>query len=99
MQNLPGNLGVSGAWNLIIKCYVMAPYWIICNDDVSFCPSFLEEMMNTANSDEMIGMIHGNKGDYGVGSWDLFFLLKKVLSDSLVCLMKIYILHIVKMLI
>ena len=31
VANLPGNLGVSGAWNLIIKCYVMAPYWIICN--------------------------------------------------------------------
>ena len=58
VANLPGNLGVSGAWNLIIKCYVMAPYWIICNDDVSFCPGFLEEMINTANSDEMIGMIH-----------------------------------------
>ena len=55
-------------------------------------------MINTANSDEMIGMIHGNKGDYGVGSWDLF-LLEKVLSDSLVCLMRICILHTVKMLI
>ena len=57
VANLPGNLGVSGAWNLIIKCYLMAPYWIICNDDVSFGPGFLEEMVKTAESDPMIGMI------------------------------------------
>ena len=81
VANLPGNLGVSGAWNLIIKCYVMAPYWIICNDDVSFCPGFLEEMMNTADSDPMIGMVHGNKGDYGVGSWDLFLIKESIVRQ------------------
>lgn len=81
VANLPGNLGVSGAWNLIIKCYLMAPYWIICNDDVSFGPGFLEEMVNTAESDPMIGMIHGNKGDFGVGSWDVFFIRESIIRQ------------------
>ena len=38
-------------------------------------------MINTANSDEMIGMIHGNKGDYGVGSWDLFFIRESIVRQ------------------
>lgn len=81
VANLPGNIGVSGAWNLIIKCYLMAPYWIICNDDVSFGPGFLEEMVRVSESDPNIGMIHGNKGDFGVGSWDLFLLRESIVRQ------------------
>jgi hypothetical protein len=72
--HLPANIGCGGAWNLIIKCYMMAPYWIIVNDDVAFGPGFLREMAETAEADPDIGMIHGHSGDYGVGSWDLFLI-------------------------
>ena len=62
---MPRNIGVSGAWNLIIKCYMNAPYWIIVNDDVSFGLGLLEEMYNHAQDDE-IGLVHGNPGDFNV---------------------------------
>lgn len=79
--HLPANLGVGGAWNLIIKCYMMAPYWIITNDDVAFGPGFLEEMKTKAENDSEVGLIHGYDGDFNVGSWDLFlikdFVIKK----------------------
>lgn len=72
--HLPTNLGVSGAWNLIIKCYMMAPYWIISNDDVAFDSGFLKEMSETAENNPDVGMIHGHDGDFNVGSWDLFLI-------------------------
>jgi len=72
--HLPTNLGVSGAWNLIIKCYMMAPYWIISNDDVAFGPGFLKEMREVIENDPEVGMVHGHDGDFNVGSWDLFLI-------------------------
>jgi hypothetical protein len=80
--NLPGNIGCSGAWNLIIKCFIMSPYWIIVNDDVAFDKGFLEEMVNTSRENSDAGVIHGLSGDFDVGSWDLFlikdFVIKKL---------------------
>jgi hypothetical protein len=78
--NLPGNIGCSGAWNLIIKSNVMSPYWIITNDDVAFCPGFLNEMVSTAESDADIGIIHGYSGDFNVGSWDLFLIRDHIIQ-------------------
>lgn len=72
--HLPSNFGVSGAWNLIIKSYMMAPYWIISNDDVAFGPGFLKEMRDAAENDSEVGMVHGHSGDFNVGSWDLFLI-------------------------
>lgn len=74
VTHLPANLGVSGAWNLIIKCYMMAPYWIITNDDVAFGPGFLKEMRDAAENDSDVGMVHGHSGDFNIGSWDLFLI-------------------------
>ena len=71
--HMPRNIGVSGAWNLIIKCYMNCPYWIIVNDDVSFGLGLLEEMYNHSQDNE-IGLVHGNPGDFNVGSWDLFLI-------------------------
>lgn len=78
--NLPANIGVSGAWNLIIKCYMMAPYWIITNDDVAFGPGFLKEMNDVVENDSEVGMVHGHSGDFDVGSWDLFLIRDFVIS-------------------
>jgi hypothetical protein len=72
--HLPANIGVSGAWNLIIKCYMNSPYWVIANDDVSFGPGVLEEMSTKIENDSNLGLIHGNPGAFGVGSWDLFLI-------------------------
>jgi GT2 family glycosyltransferase len=71
--HLPCNLGVSCAWNLIIKSYINSPYWIIVNDDVAFTDGLLEEMFLCANDPE-IGMVHPYGGDFGQGAWDLFLI-------------------------
>jgi GT2 family glycosyltransferase len=65
---LPSNIGCSGAWNLIIKSFMHAPYWVISNHDVMFEPGFLEEM-NTKAQEEEIGLVHGSNG-----GWDIFLL-------------------------
>jgi hypothetical protein len=74
VTHLPANIGCGGAWNLIIKCYMNSPYWIIVNDDVSFGNGFLNEMASKAQGDATIGLIHGYAGDFNLGSWDLFLI-------------------------
>lgn len=66
--HLPANLGCSGAWNLIIKSFMNAPYWIISNHDVMYEPGFLEEMNQEAQDPE-VGLVHG-----AGGGWDIFLL-------------------------
>lgn len=81
VTHLPANLGVSGAWNLMIKCYMNCPYWIITNDDVAFGEGFLAEMYSQATNDPSIGVIHGYHGDFNVGSWDLFLIRDHVIAE------------------
>ncbi len=64
--HLPANVGCSGAWNLIIKSFMKAPWWLISNHDVMYEPGFLEEMCD-AMSDETVGTAHGSGG-----GWDVF---------------------------
>jgi GT2 family glycosyltransferase len=71
--HMPSNIGVSGAWNLIIKSYMNSPYWIISNHDVAFTVGFLKEMVDAAEDPE-IGMVHGKAGDFGLGGYDLFLI-------------------------
>lgn len=78
--HLPANMGVSTAWNMIIKCYMNSPYWIIVNDDVSFGLGFLEEMVSKAEDPE-VGVVHGKSGDFEVGSWDLFLIKDWVIQQ------------------
>lgn len=68
--HLPSNIGCSGAWNLIIKSYMLEPYWIIASHDVCFTPGYLEEMVQKAQDPE-VGV---------VGYWDLFLLKDWVVS-------------------
>jgi GT2 family glycosyltransferase len=79
--HLPANIGCGGAWNFIIKCYMLAPYWVIVNDDVAFGSGLLEEMATKADADPDIGMIHGHFGDYNVGSWDLFLIRDHIIKQ------------------
>jgi hypothetical protein len=78
--HMPGNIGCAGAWNLIIKCYMNAPYWIIANDDVAFGAGLLEEMANTIEESLTVGMIHPNPGDFGIGAWDLFLIRENIVK-------------------
>ena len=76
--HLPSNIGVPAAWNLIIKSYVMEPYWIICNNDVSFTPGFLEEMVAKSKNEE-VGIvwppsINEQFASYDLGSFECFLL-------------------------
>jgi GT2 family glycosyltransferase len=81
VSHLPANIGCGGAWNLIIKCYMHSPYWVIVNDDVAFSMGMLEEMANAANEDPTIGIVHGHAGDFNVGSWDLFLIRDFVIQE------------------
>lgn len=68
VTHMPSNIGCSGAWNLIIKSFMKAPYWVISNHDVMFEPGFLQEMQTKAEDDE-VGVVHGSGG-----GWDIFLL-------------------------
>ena len=68
VTHMPANLGCSGAWNLIIKCFMKAPYWVISNHDVMYEPGFLEEMNEKAQDSE-VATVHGSGG-----GWDIFLL-------------------------
>jgi hypothetical protein len=78
--HMPANIGCAGAWNLIIKCYMNAPYWIIVNDDVAFGPGLLEEMATIVEESPTVGMIHPNPGDFGIGAWDLFLIRENIVQ-------------------
>jgi hypothetical protein len=80
VTHMPANIGCAAAWNLVIKCYLNAPYWIIVNDDVAFKPNLLKEMIDRATEDPDVGMIHGHQGDFFVGSWDLFLIRDHVVQ-------------------
>jgi GT2 family glycosyltransferase len=80
VTHMPGNIGCGGAWNLIIRCYMHSPYWVITNDDVAFGPGLLKELEEKAEADPDIGMIHAYEGDFNVGSWDLFMIRDHIIQ-------------------
>ena len=73
--HLPSNIGCSGAWNLIIKCYLTEPYWVIVNNDVAFTPGLLEELA-LKSKDETHGLIKGKEFQ-----WDLFLIKDWVVQE------------------
>jgi GT2 family glycosyltransferase len=50
--DLPANQGVSGSWNLGIKCFPYAHRWFIVSNDVVFEPGALE-LLSQARRDEI----------------------------------------------
>ena len=71
--HMPYNIGCAGGWNMIMKSFMHSPYWIIINHDCSFGSGFLKEMYEAAQ-DEETGLVFGNGGDFGLGSFDLFLI-------------------------
>jgi hypothetical protein len=81
--NLPNNIGCSSAWNLIIKLYPMAPYWVISNHDVSYPAGFLQKMMELGY-DSSVGIVHGdNEHPPGLklGGWEIFLIRDFVIQE------------------
>jgi hypothetical protein len=60
---------------------MLAPYWIIVNDDVAFGPGLLKEMASLVDQDPTIGMVHPNSGDYNIGAWDLFLIRDTIVQE------------------
>lgn len=52
--NMPSNQGISGSWNLGIKCYPHAPYWLIGSADTSFREGELKKFEKFSGSDYFI---------------------------------------------
>lgn len=77
--HLPSNLGCSTAWNLIIKSFPTAPYWIIVNHDIAFTTGYLEQMANYAK-DSDVGIVHGNIGAWNIGGWEVFLIKDFVIA-------------------
>jgi len=73
--NLPSNIGCSGAWNLIIKSYMMNPYWIIASHDIAFTPGFLDTMVRTSEKED-VGVVKGKEFQ-----WDLFLIKDWVIQE------------------
>jgi len=73
--HLPTNIGCSGAWNMIIKSYMKAPYWVISNHDLMYTPGMLKSMVERAQDPET-GIVHGDNG-----SWDLFLIKDWVVQE------------------
>lgn len=74
VTHMPSNIGCSGAWNLIIKCFMKEPYWFITNHDLKYEPGFLK-MANERIQHDDCDILHGN--GY---SWDFFGLTEKTVS-------------------
>jgi SAM-dependent methyltransferase len=75
VAHLPANIGCSGAWNLIIKCYVMSPYWVIANHDISFTSGLLQAMVKSSQKED-IGIVKGKEFQ-----WDLFLIKDWVVQE------------------
>lgn len=50
---VPCGLGLTGAWNLIVKATPYAPYWLLVNDDAHFEPGALELIHNQVDPDAL----------------------------------------------
>jgi GT2 family glycosyltransferase len=46
---IPFGLGLTGAWNLIVKATPYAPYWVLVNDDAWFEPGSLQIIAEQAD--------------------------------------------------
>jgi GT2 family glycosyltransferase len=52
--NMPANMGVAGSWNLGIKCFPHAPYWLISSNDNHWMPGGLKKMSELSAPDKLV---------------------------------------------
>ncbi len=68
------NVGCPAGWNLIIKCYMMEPFWFIVSHDIEFTPGLIKEMMGKTLFQPGVGMVHIGVSDRLYGSYEAFIL-------------------------
>ena len=51
---MPSNLGVAGSWNLGIKCFPHAPYWLIGSNDNKWIPGNLQKFEQISSPDKIV---------------------------------------------
>jgi GT2 family glycosyltransferase len=64
--NMPANLGLSAAWNLGIKCYPHAKYWLFASADTTWGESSLKEIDDLSGSDKLV-LTNDAYGCFSVG--------------------------------
>lgn len=52
--NMPANMGVAGSWNLGIKCFPHAPYWVFMSNDNYWMPGGLREMEELSDPTKLV---------------------------------------------
>jgi GT2 family glycosyltransferase len=52
--NMPSNIGVAASWNLGIKCFPHADYWVIGSNDNAWVPGSLEQLEKESNKDSLV---------------------------------------------
>ena len=52
--NMPSNQGVAGSWNMGIKAYPFAPYWLIGSADTHFMPGALKLFEELSGPDKFV---------------------------------------------
>ena len=52
--NMPANMGVSGSWNLGIKCFPHSPYWLFMSNDNHWEAGGLAEMQSLSSPDKLV---------------------------------------------
>lgn len=52
--NMPANMGVAGSWNLGIKCFPHAPYWVFMSNDNYWMPGGLREMEELSHPTKLV---------------------------------------------
>jgi GT2 family glycosyltransferase len=50
---MPFGVGLTGAWNLIVKSTPYAPYWVCVNDDAWFAPGSLQKISEQVDPSRM----------------------------------------------
>jgi len=79
--HMPGNIGVSGGWNLIIKSYLMQPYWFIVSHDIEFSPGLVREMVDRTVHQPGVGMVHIGVSGRRLGSYEAFTIKDWVVAQ------------------
>ena len=52
--NMPSNMGVAGSWNLGIKSFPFAPYWIIASNDIRYASGQLQKLADYSSPDVVV---------------------------------------------
>lgn len=70
--NIPSNLGVAASWNLGIKCFPHAPYWLIGSNDNSWVSGSMNRFADESDEDSLVLSSQG---------WNTFSLGRNIVKE------------------